>query len=53
MKMKNLEKNKHAADIVATCALSCTIICSPPKSHETIPLTINISYSLVMLMITN
>ena len=35
----DIKKNKHAVDIVATYALSITIICSPPKSRETIPLS--------------
>ena len=35
---ENLEKNKHAAEILVTCDLPIEIICSPPKSHETFPL---------------
>ena len=35
---ENLKKNKHAAEILVTCALPIKIICRPTKSRETIPL---------------
>ena len=34
----NLRKNKHAAELLGTSNLSIKIVCSPPKSRDTVPL---------------
>ena len=38
----NLRKNKHAAELLGTSNLSIKIVCSPPKSRDTVPLKYHI-----------